>query len=77
METPGSVLTGRTRTNLIVNFPGRGGDGGDGLIGRTAAVRITEALPHSLRGRLVEAPAPARAPAVDGAEGGVLACNVS
>lgn len=73
----GSDLTGRTRTNLIVNFPGQDGGRDGERLGRTAAVRITGALPHSLRGRLVDAPAPARAPAVDGAEGGVLACNVS
>lgn len=46
-------LTGRTRTNLIVNFPGE-----PSLVGRLVVVRITEALPHSLRGRLLE-PAPA------------------
>ncbi len=44
----GGDLTGRTRTNLIVNFPGD-----PSLVGRLAVVRITEALPHSLRGQMV------------------------
>ncbi len=38
-------LTGRTRGNRIVNFPG-----GPELIGKTVAVRITGAFLHSLRG---------------------------
>ncbi len=38
-------LTGRTRTNRIVNF-----NAGPGLIGKTVSVRITQAYLHSLRG---------------------------
>ncbi len=43
-------LAGRTENNRVVNFPGP-----TALIGRFVAVRITEALPNSLRG---ECPAP-------------------
>ncbi|MCC7460880.1 MAG: tRNA (N6-isopentenyl adenosine(37)-C2)-methylthiotransferase MiaB [Gammaproteobacteria bacterium] len=43
-------LAGRTENNRWVNFAGPAA-----LLQRFAAVRITEALPHSLRGRLVEA----------------------
>ncbi len=39
-------ITGRTRQNRIVNFPGD-----PGLIGTTVAVKITQAFLHSLRGR--------------------------
>lgn len=39
--------SGRTENNRVVNF-----DGGEHLVGRFVAVRITEALPNSLRGRL-------------------------
>ncbi len=42
-------LAGRTDNNRIVNF-----DGPAELIHRFATVRITEALPHSLRGELVQ-----------------------
>jgi tRNA-2-methylthio-N6-dimethylallyladenosine synthase len=42
-----SALMGRTANNRIVNFAGPAR-----LIGRFAQVRITEALPHSLRGRV-------------------------
>ena len=42
-------LAGRTDNNRIVNF-----DGPAGLIHHFARVRITEALPHSLRGELVD-----------------------
>ena len=42
-------MTGRTRGNRIVNFPGR-----TGLIGKTVSVRIVEAFPHSLRGEVEE-----------------------
>ncbi len=42
-------LAGRTENNRIVNFTGPAS-----LVGRFADVRITEALPHSLRGELVE-----------------------
>jgi tRNA-2-methylthio-N6-dimethylallyladenosine synthase len=41
-------LAGRTDNNRIVNF-----DGSADLIGQFATVRITAALPHSLRGELV------------------------
>ncbi|HEY8371081.1 MAG TPA: tRNA (N6-isopentenyl adenosine(37)-C2)-methylthiotransferase MiaB [Thermodesulfobacteriota bacterium] len=41
----GDGLTGRTRTNLVVNFPGD-----PALVGRLVPVYVTEALPHSLRG---------------------------
>jgi len=40
-------LSGRTDNNRVVNFPGEAG-----LIGRFVDVRITAALPHSLRGAL-------------------------
>jgi tRNA-2-methylthio-N6-dimethylallyladenosine synthase len=42
-------MTGRTRGNRIVHFPGR-----TGLIGKTVSVRIVEAFPHSLRGEVEE-----------------------
>jgi tRNA-2-methylthio-N6-dimethylallyladenosine synthase len=42
-------MTGRTRGNRIVHFPGR-----DGLIGKTVSIRIVEAFPHSLRGEAEE-----------------------
>jgi tRNA-2-methylthio-N6-dimethylallyladenosine synthase len=42
----GGGLTGRTRTNLVVNFPGDAA-----LVGRLVPVLVTESLPHSLRGR--------------------------
>lgn len=57
----GSELAGRTANNRVVNFPGS-----RDLIGRFAEVRITEALPNSLRGVLVHHPgsgAPARSAA--------------
>ncbi|MCX7672119.1 MAG: tRNA (N6-isopentenyl adenosine(37)-C2)-methylthiotransferase MiaB [Thiobacillaceae bacterium] len=41
-------LTGRTENNRAVNFPGDAG-----LIGHMVDVRITAALPHSLRGEVV------------------------
>ncbi|HUH66412.1 MAG TPA: tRNA (N6-isopentenyl adenosine(37)-C2)-methylthiotransferase MiaB [Syntrophales bacterium] len=41
-------ISGRTRTNKIVNFRGA-----SELIGRTVAVLITDAYQHSLRGRLL------------------------
>jgi len=48
-------LSGRTENNRVVNFPASGN-----LIGQFAHVRITEALPNSLRGELVNiAPRPA------------------
>jgi tRNA-2-methylthio-N6-dimethylallyladenosine synthase len=42
-------LAGRTENNRWVNF-----DGDSGFVGRFADVTITEALPNSLRGRLVQ-----------------------
>jgi len=41
-------MAGRTENNRVVNFPGS-----ESLIGRFVTVRITEALPNSLRGELV------------------------
>jgi tRNA-2-methylthio-N6-dimethylallyladenosine synthase len=43
-------LSGRTSNNHVVNFPGP-----DSLLGRFADVQITEAMAHSLRGRLAPA----------------------
>ena len=43
-----SELSGRTDNNRVVNFPGRAR-----LLGRFVDVRITAALPHSLRGEAV------------------------
>jgi tRNA-2-methylthio-N6-dimethylallyladenosine synthase len=43
-------LAGRTRCNRVVNFDGQGRVG----VGEFVQVRITQALPHSLRGALVE-----------------------
>ena len=45
-------LAGRTDNNRVVNFPAPQG-AGERLIHHFADVRITEALPHSLRGELV------------------------
>lgn len=42
-------MAGRTENNRVVNFPAPAG-----LIGQFAEVLITEAMPNSLRGRLVE-----------------------
>ncbi|MEW6693903.1 MAG: tRNA (N6-isopentenyl adenosine(37)-C2)-methylthiotransferase MiaB [Pseudomonadota bacterium] len=44
-------LMGRTECNRIVNFDG--GPNGQRLIGQMIDVRITQALPHSLRGEVV------------------------
>ncbi len=44
-------LSGRTENNRVVNF-----DGPSGLIGHFVEVAITEALPNSLRGRLLTCP---------------------
>jgi len=44
----GSELAGRTENNRVVNFPGS-----EHLIGNFVEVRITDALPNSLRGELV------------------------
>jgi len=43
------ALCGRTENNRVVNF-----EGDRGLIGRVAALRITEALPNSLRGEVIQ-----------------------
>lgn len=48
-ETDSSKLTGRTRTNKIVNFYGNKND-----IGSSVMIRILEAKPHSLFGEKVE-----------------------
>jgi tRNA-2-methylthio-N6-dimethylallyladenosine synthase len=45
-------LTGRTRCNRVVNFDGRGRT----AVGDLTWVRVTEALPHSLRGELAQRP---------------------
>jgi tRNA-2-methylthio-N6-dimethylallyladenosine synthase len=45
-------LAGRTRCNRVVNFDGQARVS----VGDLAWVRVTEALPHSLRGTLVERP---------------------
>jgi tRNA-2-methylthio-N6-dimethylallyladenosine synthase len=50
--------TGRTRCNRVVNFDTEGRE----LLGRVVPVRITQALPHSLRGELAERGAGARIP---------------
>ena len=44
----GNELMGRTENNRIVNFSGV-----PRLIGRMIDVRITQALPHSLRGEAI------------------------
>jgi tRNA-2-methylthio-N6-dimethylallyladenosine synthase len=44
-------LMGRTECNRIVNFDG--GPNGARLVGRMIDVRITQALPHSLRGEVL------------------------
>jgi tRNA-2-methylthio-N6-dimethylallyladenosine synthase len=43
----GQDVTGRTRTNKIVNF-----EGAPGLIGKLVSVRITKGYAHSLRGEI-------------------------
>src|SRR5574337_1647945 len=52
-KSPGEVA-GRTRCNRVVNIEG----GGRCLSGELVRVRITQAMPHSLRGTLIGAPAP-------------------
>jgi tRNA-2-methylthio-N6-dimethylallyladenosine synthase len=47
-------LMGRTENNRIVNFAA-----GPELVGRMIDVRITQALPHSLRGERLGVVAPA------------------
>ena len=44
-------LSGRTENNRVVNF-----DGPVSLIGRFVDLRVTEALPNSLRGECVAMP---------------------
>jgi len=44
-------ISGRTENNRVVNFPGD-----KALIGSFADVQITDALPNSLRGELIDAP---------------------
>jgi tRNA-2-methylthio-N6-dimethylallyladenosine synthase len=44
----GRELAGRTRCNRVVNFDGHGRV----AVGEVVRVRITDALPHSLRGTL-------------------------
>jgi tRNA-2-methylthio-N6-dimethylallyladenosine synthase len=46
-RNPGE-LAGRTRCNRVVNFDGQG----QVAVGDVVRVRVTEALPHSLRGTL-------------------------
>jgi tRNA-2-methylthio-N6-dimethylallyladenosine synthase len=41
-------LSGRTRCNRVVNFDGHGEVG----LGDVGAIRVTDVLPHSLRGAL-------------------------
>jgi tRNA-2-methylthio-N6-dimethylallyladenosine synthase len=43
-------VAGRTRCNRVVNFDAAGRE----LLGQVVEVRIARALPHSLRGELVE-----------------------
>ncbi len=54
-------LMGRTECNRIVNFDG--GPHAARLMGRMIDVRITAALPHSLRGEVADVERAARAPA--------------
>ena len=44
-------ISGRTDNNRVVNF-----FGSDSLIGEFVSIQITEALPNSLRGKLIETP---------------------
>jgi tRNA-2-methylthio-N6-dimethylallyladenosine synthase len=46
-------MTGRTRSNKIVNF-----EGGLGLVGKLVRVHVTKAYPHSLRGEIASAQDP-------------------
>ena len=52
-KDPGQI-SGRTENNRVVNF-----DGPSDLIGKFVEVRISEALPNSLRGTLESATVPA------------------
>jgi tRNA-2-methylthio-N6-dimethylallyladenosine synthase len=55
-------LVGRTGCNRIVHFAAEESENGSGdgvaLRGQLVRARITRAMPHSLRGRLVDAPVP-------------------
>ena len=44
----GDQMSGRTENNRVVNF-----DGPESLIGNFVDVEITEALPNSLRGKML------------------------
>ena len=44
-----SQISGRTENNRVVNF-----DGDHALIGQFVDVKITEALPNSLRGKMLD-----------------------
>jgi tRNA-2-methylthio-N6-dimethylallyladenosine synthase len=68
-KDPGE-LTGRTRCNRVVNFDAHDRD----LLGTVVPVLVTRVLPHSLRGELAGAGAPAAAPGVT--QGRVLAAAV-
>jgi tRNA-2-methylthio-N6-dimethylallyladenosine synthase len=55
-------LSGRLRTNQVVNFSGQ-----RQLVGQLVSVEITEAHPHSLKGRWVPEPSPCSCrPVVEG-----------
>jgi tRNA-2-methylthio-N6-dimethylallyladenosine synthase len=51
-------VTGRTRCNRVVNFDAESRE----LLGRVVPVRITQALPHSLRAELADRGAVTRGP---------------
>ena len=54
-------VAGRTRCNRVVNFHAGGRD----LLGSVVPVRITQALPHCLRGALAERDALLRVPVLE------------
>ncbi len=54
-------VAGRTRCNRVVNFHAGGRD----LLGSVVPVRITQAMPHSLRGALAERDALLRVPVLE------------
>jgi tRNA-2-methylthio-N6-dimethylallyladenosine synthase len=43
-----SKLSGRTNNNKVINFEGQ-----ERLIGHTVTIKVTEALPNSLRGNVI------------------------
>lgn len=53
-----SDVTGRTRSNKIVNV-----EGNLNLVGKLVPIQITKAYPHSLRGQMISSDSPARLPA--------------